>query len=113
MSWCLSSFVKCVMLRLLCDYVPYGDKKGQFDHADLQFDDRDAQIPQLKTDFTSHDKALFRLWEEACIPEYLKSSVLGGGVAHNMGKIPDGIYQVAESSAWHCARAPLFKPSYS
>ena len=92
--------------RLLCDFVPYGDNKGQFDHADLPFDD--AQIPQLKTDFTSQDKALFRLWEKECIPEYLKSSVLGGSMAHNMGKVPDEIYKATESSACSFIRAILF-----
>ena len=91
--------------RLLCDYVPYGDKKGQFDHANLPFDD--AQIPQLRTDFTTQDKSLFRLWEQSGIPEYLKSAVLGGGVIHNMGKTPKEVYNVTESSACSFTRAIL------
>ena len=83
--------------RLIYDYIPYGDNKSQFDHADLPFDDH--QIPNLRADFEAQDKALFRLWETFCIPEYIKSMVLGGGIKHNMGAVPKEIYKVVPVSA--------------
>ena len=91
--------------RLLCDYIPYGDKKGQYDHADLPFDD--AQVPSLRVDFETQDKALYRLWEKNGIPEYLKSMVLGGIIKHNMGTEPGEVYNVTALSACSFIRAIL------
>ena len=91
--------------RLIYDYIPYGDNKSQFDHADLPFDDH--QVPNLRADFEEQDRLLYRLWETSGIPRYIKSMVQGGGVKHNMGAVPEEVYNVAPVSACSLIRAIL------
>ena len=93
------------MTRLLYDYIPYGDTKGQYDHADLPFDD--VQIPSLRIDFELQDKGLYRLWEKFGIPDYLKSMVLGGSIKQNMGAELEEVYNVTPLSACSFIRAIL------
>jgi len=91
--------------RLIHDYIPYGDNKSQFDHADLPFDD--SQVPNLRSDFKDQDRLLYRVWETSVIPRYIEVMVQGGAVTHDMGASPEEVYTLDQVSACSLIRAIL------